>query len=118
MAELPADPYGYTDAAPLNPDEEIVTALWLGVAACMLGAVSPCVCYMPWLIAGPMSWYGLYKAIQARNSSQPALATMAMVSNGLAGAMSVLFILLLLFYVLYFVVVLGFVGLAGIAGQH
>lgn len=89
-------------------------ALWMGVGACAFGAVSPCMCYLPWVIAGPMAWYGTWLVIQARKTATSAqsvqLANLALISNGIAALLGTMFIGVLALYFLYFFVV--FVALA------
>ena len=101
----------------------VVRALWMGVGACILGAVSPCTCYAAWLIGAPLAYYGLYLALKFRpapgtgTTTGLALGNLALVSNLVAAALGTMFLLMFLLYVVYFVFVLGAVGLAGMGNN-
>lgn len=101
----------------------VVRALWLGVAACILGAISPCTCYAAWLVGAPVAYYGLYLSLKFRptpgtsSGTSLALGNLALVSNLVAAALGTMFLLVLVLYVVYFVFVLGMVGLAGMGNN-
>lgn len=88
--------------------------MWLGVAACILGAVSPCLCYVPWVVAFPLGCVGLYRSLRADRSTLSLTAkdvvAAAMILNGVAVAFGAVFLLFLLFFLLYFCCTMLFMG--------
>ena len=78
--------------------------------ACALGAVAPCVCYFPWLIATPMAYVGLYRAVQGRDERDPSLSNLALISNAVAAVVGSFGLLLMLAYFAYVVFVFGLIG--------
>ena len=100
-----SDAYGCTDTAAPRGDSRALSTMWIGIGACILGAVSPCLCYLPWVIAFPMGCVGLYRSLRADRSTLSAtgkaVADAAMVTNGLVVAFGLIFLGFLLFYLLY-----------------
>lgn len=103
-----SDPYGYPEAVPSTPADAASTSMWLGVAALICGAISPCCCYFTWALALPLSIGAIWKGAQVPQSAEAARrgqAVAGMVSGSVALVFSLMFILVLLFYVLYVVVI-------------
>lgn len=115
-----SDPYGFPEAAaPVQgTGRDAIRALWAGIAALILGAIGPCGCYLPWLLALPLSGAAVYYG--TRSSRAPEVTAsegLRAASNaGLAGGLvalvlSLLYVMIFLFYMLYMVVVFGAIAL-------
>lgn len=107
------DPYGYPEAVPGQEMDAATTSLWTGIGALVLGAISPCCCYISWLPALPLSVYALWKgskATNAANGHERTAATAGMVSASIALVFSLIFLSIWVFYGLYFLFVIGLVA--------
>lgn len=102
------DPYGYPEAVPASPADAASTSMWLGVAALICGAISPCCCYFTWIVALPLSIGAIWKGAQVPQGAEPGRRSAALagiVSGSVGLVFSTMFILVWLFYVLYAVAI-------------
>ncbi len=110
---MASDPYGFPEATPADGPGDAVLALWSGVAALALGAFGPCLCYLPWFLALPLSGMALWYGVRARSSPSTrgpgleAAANAGLVSGGIGLTLSLLYVGLFLVYLIYFAVLIG-----------
>lgn len=93
--------------------------MWAGVGALSLGALAPCCCYFPWLLALPLGAYALYLATNAGGApgtAEDAAAKSGLVGGGISVGLGILWCGLLLVYVAYFAIVI-FAVAAGAASN-
>ncbi|MDP2317584.1 MAG: hypothetical protein Q8P41_32160 [Pseudomonadota bacterium] len=102
---MASDPYGFPDTAAGGASSgAAIVSLWTGIAALVCGVVGPCLCYLPWFAALPLSvvalWYGTQaKQAPASGEGLDAAATAGLVSGAVALLFSLLYLGLILFYV-------------------
>lgn len=104
------DPYGFPETVQSDPGANAIKAMWAGTGALALGAVAPCCCYFPWLIALPLGGYALYLATQAGGtpgSAEDAAAKAGLVGGGVGVTLGLLWSGLFVFYALYVAVVVA-----------
>jgi len=119
------DPYGFKDSGPVALDAagasaDAARAMWLALGAALLGSVGICFCYVPYLIALPMSVYAAFlgnRALRAVTTEDGrALANGGMVGGVVAACVSAMFSLICLLYlgfiIVYFGVIVAAVGAA------
>lgn len=112
---MAADPYGFPEAAPASGTPGDATAsLWTGVSSLILGAIGPCLCYLPWFLALPLSVAAVYYGARAMKSTDVsssdglrAAANAGFVSGLVALLLSLLYVVLFVVYLVYMIVVFG-----------
>ncbi|MFN7144687.1 MAG: hypothetical protein ACK4YP_13005, partial [Myxococcota bacterium] len=63
-----ADPYGFPETGATGGSSgDAIVSLWTGVGALACGAMGPCFCYVPWLVALPLSVAAVWFGIRARS---------------------------------------------------
>lgn len=119
------DPYGFKDSGPVALDAtgasaDATRAMQLALCSALLGSVGVCFCYVPYLIALPMSVYAAFlgnRALRAVTTEEGrALANGGLVGGILAACVSAIFSLFFLLYlgimVVYFGAIVAVLGAA------
>jgi hypothetical protein len=118
------DPYGFPESAPTAGDpSDASRAMWYALGSGLLGSVGICFCYLPYLIALPMSVYAVFLGNRALRTATTddgrAMAngglTAGIVSACVSGIFALFFLFYALFMALYFIVIV--VALAASGGQ-
>lgn len=106
-----SDPYGFPETATPaggSPTDAII-ALWTGVGALACGAIGPCFCYVPWLVAIPLAVAAVWFGIRARSgpvgrdAGLEHAANAGIVSGAIGAALGLTFLLGVVAYVAFIV---------------
>lgn len=119
------DPYGFTPAAPGSSiaASSASLAMWLGVASAMLSSVGMCFCYLPYVVAFPMSVAAVWHASKTLNGASPgddsgrSMALAGMVSGLLSALVSGAFLLFIALYMMLYIGIMA-AALIGAAVQQ
>jgi hypothetical protein len=103
-----ADPYGFPESTPESSNGSApLLALWCGVGASLCMAVGPCMCYMPYFLAFPLTFLAIlygWKGYTSLAGLEKQTAMAGLLMGLVCGILLLFFTLMIVAYLIFMVV--------------
>lgn len=102
-----ADPYGFPESTPESSGSSPLLALWCGAGASLCMAIGPCMCYMPYLFAFPLTFLAIiygWRGYTSLSGFEKQTAMVGLVMGLVCGMLLSVFILMIVAYLVLMVV--------------